>query len=310
MFETGRSKQQLGEDFLKHAAADSEAGVDLPLSRLADSLGLAPEAQFTLLSQLEAEGCLHSAESGWQLTENGWARGRELLRAHRLYESYLAETTGMSPGEWHAQAEQLEHTLDREQVDQISESLHRPRYDPHGDVIPTRSFEMAELSGCLLSQVSEEGYYRILHLEDEPREPFERILSAGLGTDLVVKVEVMSAGRYHLQWAGRSAVLDSAQAAACLMQPCEASELNDLPAGDLAQLAIGEEALVHSIASSVRGLQRRRLLDLGFVPGSRVVKEGVAAFNGPMRFRVRGTAQALRPDLAAFIYTKKMEAGK
>ena len=310
MFEQSKEILQRGEDFLKHAAADAEAGVDLPITRIMDALSVAAAAQSALLAQLEAGGWLQSVEGSWQLTADGWARGRELLRAHRLYESYLAETTGMAPGEWHAQAEQLEHVLDPEQVEQISEALNRPRYDPHGDVIPTRSLEMTALEGRLLSQITEDGYYRILHLEDEPREPFERLMAACLGPDLVVQVEVLPAGRYRLQWAGRSAVLESAQAAACLVQSCDVAELEDLPAGDLSQLAVGESACVHSLASSVRGLQRRRLLDLGFVPGSRVAKEGVAAFGGPMRFRVRGTTQALRPGLATFIYTKKEEAGE
>jgi DtxR family Mn-dependent transcriptional regulator len=67
---------------------------------------------------------------------------------------------------------------------------------------------------------------------------------------------------------------------------------------------------VHSISQAVRGLQRRRLLDLGFVPGSRVCKEGVAAFGGPMRFRIRGTTQALRTELARSIFTKEATGAK
>ncbi|WP_269522535.1 DtxR family transcriptional regulator [Coraliomargarita parva] len=306
MFDRNRNESDLGEDFLKHAAANTSAGEDLPVSRIVDMLELPAGEEVSLLGQLKDEGLIQDSDGGWQLTQSGWTRGRELIRAHRIYESYLAESTGMHPSEWHAEADQQEHRLDSEEVNRMAIELNRPRFDPHGDAIPTRRLEMEEPQGLLLSQVSENGYYRLVHLEDEPADPFKRTVAAGLAPDLVLRVEVLNGGRYRVGWAGQEEVLDSAQAAACLVQVCEADTSN-LPTGNLASLPVGEWASLHSISPAVRGLQRRRLLDLGFVPGSRVGKEGVAAFKGPMRFRVRGTMQALRPELAAMIYTKGKE---
>lgn len=311
MFEANkRNVQELGEDFLKHAARLQPAGEVLSLPRIGDSLGLDRAEIESLLSVLESEGQVCKEGPDWCLSESGLARGRQLLRAHRIYESYLAESTGMAPSQWHSEAELKEHVLDEAEVESMSEALNRPRYDPHGDAIPTRDLELRELGGCLLSQLSEEGYYRILHVEDEPSAPFEAIIAEGIGPDLVVRVEFLGGGRFRLYWAGHSALFDSAQAAACLVRPEEDVDLSSLPDGNLALLGSGESALVHSIAPVVRGLQRRRLLDLGFVPGSEVMKEGRGAFGGPIRFRVRGTTQALRTDIAAKIYTRAIKSAE
>ncbi len=301
-------KEHSAEDFLKHASHMAAIGESVPVSKILDKVGFDPGSGADLLKDLEAEACLTRNGKGWELTESGWRRGRQILRAHRVYESYLAESTGMPPSEWHAAAEREEHRLDEAEVDRMATVLNRPRFDPHGDAIPTRSLDMEEHEGNLLSQVVDDGFYRILHLEDEPAEPFDRTVAAGLGPDIIVAVQVLSGGRYHLSWAGQNIIFDSAQAAGCLVTDCggDISE-SELPQGTLNLLPVGEEATLHSLSPVVRGLQRRRLLDLGFVPGSRVVKEGTGALRGPMRFRVRGTIQALREDIADKIYIQSSE---
>lgn len=300
--------QQLGEDFLKHAAASHLAEEPIALPRISDSLGQDVGDVEALLAMLASERHVSRQGADWCLTESGWSRGRHLLRAHRIYESYLAESTGMAPSEWHTEAEIKEHVLDEAEVDRLSVALNRPRYDPHGDAIPTRCLELREPEGYLLSQVTDEGYYRILHIEDEPSAPFGAIVAEDIGPDLVVRVETLAGGRFRLHWAGRSALLDSAQAAACLVRLEKGLDPSTLPDGNLGMLGLKQHTKVHSIAPVVRGLQRRRLLDLGFVPGSEVVNEGSGAFGGPIRFRVRGTTQALRTDLAGKIYTRAAKA--
>ena len=303
-----RESEYSFEDFLKHASHLAAIGDAVPISRVMDKIGIGGSLQRKLLGELEAQGCLIQDAGVWQLTEAGWKRGRQILRAHRVYESYLAESTGMQPADWHVAAEQQEHHLDAEEVDRLAMALNRPRFDPHGDAIPTRSLEMEEHQGMLLSQVIEDGLYRILHIEDEPPEPFERTVAAGLGPDIVIAVEVLSGGRYRISWAGQNILFDAAQAAGCLVDKVDESiSGSDHPKSNLNLLPAGSSAVLHSLSPVIRGLQRRRLLDLGFVPGSRVVKEGTGSLGGPMRFRVRGTIQALRDDIAAKIYTQSSE---
>jgi DtxR family Mn-dependent transcriptional regulator len=291
------------EHFLKRAAARGEPGDPVKLKKVADDIGLGVEALKALLPGWAEAGWVEQEGERWKLTRQGWEEGRHFLRAHRIYESYLAERTGLEPGKWHEEADRLEHELDSETIDQLARQLNRPRYDPHGDTIPTRLLEMPELVGRLLSQVTHDGYYRIIHLEDEPREPFERLIAAGLAPGLTVDVHMLSGGRFLVEWAGQEARVDTAQAAAMMVAACEEKTPADLPQGNLYHLEDGQEARIHSLSPAVRGLERRRLLDLGFVQGSRVVRESSGAFNGPVRFRVRGTIQALRAEQAKKIFT-------
>jgi DtxR family Mn-dependent transcriptional regulator len=55
------------------------------------------------------------------------------------------------------------------------------------------------------------------------------------------------------------------------------------------------------LAPACRGLQRRRLLDLGLVPGTDVTAEMVAAIGDPTAYRVRGTLVALRTEQARHV---------
>jgi len=302
MSKRNKKRTQKCEDFLKVAASGSEVGCVLELPKLADSLGLETKALADMLVVLAADGSVNEIEGGWCLTESGWTKGRQLLRAHRVYESYLAESTGMHAVEWHAVADRHEHLLDTETVDRMSNELKHPRFDPHGDVIPNRELAMQASEGELLCRTVKNGYYRIVHLEDEPSEPYQRNLKAGLAPGLCVDVTVLDGGRYLLRWAGLERFLEAGQAAGCRVRLCSGLDVGR-PAGNLRTIEIGRTVTLTGISPAVRGLQRRRLLDLGFVPGSCVTKEGQAAWNGPMRYRLRGTCQALRPDLAEKIFT-------
>lgn len=302
-FKRERAEQVTGEDLLKRASSMGEAGEAIELRRLADDLGLEPVEVEAILSVLEGQGWMKREAGEWCLTRSGWEHGRSLLRAHRIYESYLAEQTGLDPARWHAEAERQEHLLDRETVNRMADELNRPRFDPHGDAIPTRRLEMRGKEGQLLSQVEAGGLYRIKHIEDEPQGPYERLVAAGLAPEIILEIHMLNGGRFLAKWAGMEHVLDTEQAAALLVQPCDLGSTPDLPGGTLHATRDGAEVTIHSLSPAVRGLERRRLLDLGFVPGSRVVREGSGAFDGPGRFRVRGTVQALRTSQAKNIFT-------
>lgn len=62
----------------------------------------------------------------------------------------------------------------------------------------------------------------------------------------------------------------------------------------LSELPIGSSGIIKSLA--MNGLARMRLLDLGFVPGTRVEAVRRSPFGDPVAFRVRGTLIALRRE--------------
>ena len=78
-----------------------------------------------------------------QLTAKGKSRGEKLVRAHRLWETYLVDKIGLDDQEIHEEAEKYEHLLTAELLDQLDLKLGYPTTDPHGSPIPTKRITAA-----------------------------------------------------------------------------------------------------------------------------------------------------------------------
>ena len=72
-----------------------------------------------------------------------------------------------------------------------------------------------------------------------------------------------------------------------------------LAAHTLADLQPGQAGTVAALHST--GPERRRLMDLGIVPGTRVVAEMHSPLGDPVAYRVRGALVALRAQQARLI---------
>ena len=95
--------------------------------------GIIPKA----LRQMEQEGMIVAAPQGYRLTESGDKEARQVLRAHRLWESYLA-SIGTPQEALHPTAHRLEHIRGKETVEYLDQKLGKPALDPHGRKIPPR----------------------------------------------------------------------------------------------------------------------------------------------------------------------------
>ena len=71
------------------------------------------------------------------LTDDGQIEANRLVRAHRLWETYL-EQTGDASIDIHEKAHQLEHISDEATVDYLDDKLGHPLSDPHGSIIPAQ----------------------------------------------------------------------------------------------------------------------------------------------------------------------------
>lgn len=75
------------------------------------------------------------------------------------------------------------------------------------------------------------------------------------------------------------------------------------PQATLHNLEVGESGKVSALTA--RGTQRRRLQDLGFVPGVLVKNERKSPFGDPIAYKVRGAVIALRKEETALIHITK-----
>jgi DtxR family Mn-dependent transcriptional regulator len=240
------------------------------------------------------------------LTGDGREYALHVLKAHRLYETYLARTSGHPESVWHQIADEKEHDLTREEVKLLSEELGHPRFDPHGDPIPTSAGEMPEKRGKTLLEYPTGWMGRVVHIEDEPAELYSRISEAGITTDTVLRIVDKGTGTMTLYLEGETFRFPDKVAAQITAYELKAGEKFDESVERLSRLKLGEKAEVVGMSALVRGLERNRLLDLGVVPGTVTQAELRNPSGSPIGYRIRGACIALRKEQAERIRIRRV----
>jgi DtxR family Mn-dependent transcriptional regulator len=127
------------EDYAKAIYQLGErSGGAVSTNALADRLDVTPASASGMVRKLDELGLVqHVPYKGVQLTAAGTRVALEVLRHHRLLETYLAENLGVPWDRVHDEAEVLEHVLSEELEALIAAKLGNPTHDPHGDPIPS-----------------------------------------------------------------------------------------------------------------------------------------------------------------------------
>lgn len=90
-----------------------------------------PKGLHKVLEYMSANDLIVAEHNMYSLTEQGSAEANKVLRAHRLWETYL-ETIGTPQAQIHPTAHHLEHITDGNTIQYLDEKLGHPRQDPHG----------------------------------------------------------------------------------------------------------------------------------------------------------------------------------
>lgn len=287
------------EDAVKYLFHAGDDGAAVRPEALAGALSVRETVARTLLTRLVERGLARTDGVGFRLTEGGRRDALRLVRTHRLVEQWLADRTGVEPAEWHAVAEDAEHDLTAEQVEALAAQLGQPRFDPHGDPIPTATGELPVDDRVLLGRLAPGEAGTIAHLEDEPAESYIALRRAGLTLGRALVVHARDARGVQLELDGNRVTLPHLLEAgvSVLRAPHTSTER---PA-TLADIAPGESARVIGIDRACRGAQRRRLLDLGVVPGTRIAAVLRSAGGDPIAYDIRGALIGLRAQQAAWV---------
>ena len=113
---------------------------------LAEELGVAPASVTNMLQKLALAASPlveYQRHRGVQLSATGKKRALEVVRHHRLIETFLYEVLDYPIEEVHEEAERLEHFISERFEERIAAKLGHPSIDPHGHSIPTMEGEMA-----------------------------------------------------------------------------------------------------------------------------------------------------------------------
>jgi DtxR family Mn-dependent transcriptional regulator len=293
------TERVISEDALKHIHQCEIHNRRPSVQSLAGSIDSTPNEVAAVLNRLAAQDYIEFEGDQFHLTPTGREYALRIIRAHRLLERYLADATGFEEEEWHDRAERLEHDLSAEEIDQLSARLGNPTHDPHGDPIPTSRGEMVYTDRTPLFNLGTDELARIIHLEDEPEAVYAQIVAERLHVGQIVRMIETSQHRVRFWAGGDEHLLAPIVAANIAVLPIPEAQEIDKPTGEpLTSLNVGESAQVISISPRTRGVDRRRLMDLGILPGTSIEVEMSSPSGNPKAYRVRGAVIALRRSQA------------
>jgi DtxR family Mn-dependent transcriptional regulator len=159
---------------------------------LALRLGITPASVTEMVKKLAALDpplVVHERYLGTRLTEAGEKAALEVVRRHRLIESFLCAALGLSWDEVHAEAHRLEHVVSDELEEHIAHYLGEPTRDPHGSPIPGRNGVIEALHDIRLTDLPTGHTAQVWRvLDDDP--VLLRYLSE-LGLVLGARLEVI-----------------------------------------------------------------------------------------------------------------------
>jgi DtxR family transcriptional regulator, Mn-dependent transcriptional regulator len=191
-------------------------------STLARALGVTDSTVTAMIQKLAERNLLnYKQRKEISLTEEGGKLALQLIRRHRIIETYLWVNLGYSWGDIHEEAEQIEHVVSDRFIEALSERLGHPEVDPHGDPIPTRYGVQAPRSSQSPLSLKPQGYTgklaRVLDTRSESLAYLE-----GLGLYVGVPIKVLAAQTpdhvLHVRIGNRECVLGQPLASQLLME--------------------------------------------------------------------------------------------
>lgn len=304
------TERVLREDSLKYIQNSIFEEKNPSIDELALELKLGKKQTDQLIKNLQSLNYIKIINGMLDLTPRGRDYAIRIIRAHRIYERHLAEETGYLEEEWHTLSHQREHKLTIDEVENLSHQLGNPLHDPHGKPIPTAKGEIIYPSGMVsLTKIPPGKYANIVHMEDEPEEIYSQLIAEGLYVGQKINVLESSDERIAF-WSDKGEhvlspfLTDKIKVIQETLTPVSKS----VDSSPLSVLKPGQEGRVISLSPRIRGTERRRLMDLGLLPGTKVKVEMAAASGNPIAYRIRGAVIALRRNQANHISIQKIKS--
>ena len=170
--------------FYKLEARDTKPG------SIANALGISNAAATDMARKLSEKNLVeYQKYQPLKLTPKGERLALQVIRKHRLWETFLYRTFNMSLLEIHHEAELLEHSTSDKMVDILWNYLDKPDFDPHGDPIPNvyGSFDF-EQGSVVLFKTEENVDYRIIRLVSNDEEFYNFCCDNKIEIDSKIKV--------------------------------------------------------------------------------------------------------------------------
>ncbi len=158
-------------------------------NEIANLLDTSPASVTEMIKKLQDKSLvIYEKYNGVRLSKLGEKKAIAIIRKHRLWETFLVNKLDFSWSEVHEVAEQLEHINSEKLTDKIDQLLNYPKFDPHGDPIPSKNgiFNFQERVSIFEMDVDEEGIIMGVSLDNKDFLDHLTRLKISIGTKVKV----------------------------------------------------------------------------------------------------------------------------
>lgn len=162
-----------------------EAGTN----ELATDLSVKPASVTEMLKKLKEKKLVNYEKYGKiQLTKTGKTLAIDVVRKHRLWETFLYDKLGFNWDEVHEIAEEMEHIRSKKLIEKLDQFLDFPKYDPHGDPIPNVDGIFKKQSQKSLTEAAVGEKCKMVAVKDNSGTFLRYVADLGLGLEDEINV--------------------------------------------------------------------------------------------------------------------------
>ena len=161
---------------------------------IGELLKIKPPTVSDMLKKLASKKLINYEKyKGVKLTKKGEEVALKVIRKHRLWETFLVEYLDFKWDEVHEMAEQLEHVQSNELINRLDKFLNYPKFDPHGDPIPSEDGFISFHSGRTLDQIAVSNEAIVVGVRDHTPDFLKYLDKHGIQLGVKLKVEYIEA---------------------------------------------------------------------------------------------------------------------
>ncbi len=184
--ETTRAEENYLKAILKIGDRDSTT---VSTNSVAKAMQTSAASVTDMVKRLSDKGLVNYARyKGVTLTDSGRSLATNLVRRHRLWESFLVDKLDFKWNEVHDIAEELEHINSPELIQRLDAFLDHPRFDPHGDPIPSADGKFTLRKQVLLAELPEGASGKVVGVKQDSDDFLTHLDKIGLQLNTDVKV--------------------------------------------------------------------------------------------------------------------------
>ena len=179
------------ENYLKaiYTLSERNQSFETSTNKIAERINTKPPTVTDMLRKLtEKKLVTYEKYKKVHLTKAGKQVAILIIRKHRLWEVFLQDKLQFAWDEVHEVAEQLEHIHSEKLITRLEKYLGFPKYDPHGDPIPSANGELSKIQRTILSEVEEGKSCQVVGVKESSTLFLQYLQQKNVGIGTKIKV--------------------------------------------------------------------------------------------------------------------------